>query len=90
MHPSADRRCRPLSFVLTPGQAADTPQDEGAPGVDGVNHDTALHHDRNAVDRRINKIKEWQGLTTHYDSTPASHLAGLHLRRMAIGLRSLH
>ncbi|WP_406470665.1 MULTISPECIES: hypothetical protein [unclassified Streptomyces] len=42
------------------------------------------------MDRRINKIKEWQGLTTHYDSTPASHLAGLHLRRMAIGLRSLH
>lgn len=26
VHLSADRRCRPLSFVLTPGQAADSPQ----------------------------------------------------------------
>lgn len=26
MHLSADRRCRPLSFVLTPGQAGDSPQ----------------------------------------------------------------
>lgn len=25
-HLSADRRCRPLSFVLTPGQAADSPR----------------------------------------------------------------
>jgi DDE family transposase len=26
VHLSADRRCRPLSFVVTPGQAADSPQ----------------------------------------------------------------
>jgi transposase len=26
MHLSADRRCRPLSIVLTPGQAADSPR----------------------------------------------------------------
>lgn len=26
MHLAAERRCRPLSFVLTPGQAADSPQ----------------------------------------------------------------
>lgn len=26
IHLSADRRCRPLSFVLTPGQAGDSPQ----------------------------------------------------------------
>lgn len=26
VHLSADRRCRPLSFVLTPGQCADSPQ----------------------------------------------------------------
>lgn len=26
MHLSADRRCHPLSFVLTPGQAADSPR----------------------------------------------------------------
>jgi len=58
---------------------------KGGRGGRRVNHDTALRHDRNAVDRRINKIKEWRGLTTHYDSTPTSHLAGLHLRRMAIG-----
>lgn len=26
VHLAADRRCRPLAFVLTPGQAADSPQ----------------------------------------------------------------
>lgn len=26
VHPAADRRCRPLAFVLTAGQAADSPQ----------------------------------------------------------------
>ena len=26
VHLSSDRRCRPLSFVITPGQAADSPQ----------------------------------------------------------------
>jgi hypothetical protein len=26
VHLAAERRCRPLSFVLTPGQAADSPQ----------------------------------------------------------------
>lgn len=26
VHLSADRRCRPLPFVITPGQAADSPQ----------------------------------------------------------------
>ncbi|MFJ2034391.1 IS5/IS1182 family transposase, partial [Streptosporangium sp. NPDC087985] len=26
VHLSADRRCRPLSFLLTPGQAADSPR----------------------------------------------------------------
>ncbi|WP_434600081.1 hypothetical protein [Streptomyces sp. A5-4] len=26
IHVAADRRCRPLAFVLTPGQAGDSPQ----------------------------------------------------------------
>jgi hypothetical protein len=26
IHLAADRRCRPLAFVLTPGQAGDSPQ----------------------------------------------------------------
>jgi transposase len=32
VHPAADRTCRPLAFVLTAGQAADSPQFIPVPG----------------------------------------------------------
>jgi transposase len=148
VHLSADRRCRPLSFVLTPGQAADSPRftavlerikvrgpvgrprtrpdavaadkayssranraylrrrriravipektdqaanrkKRGSRGGRPVSHDAALHKERNTAERCINKIKEWRGLATRYDKTPASYLAGLHLRGAVIWLRSL-
>jgi transposase len=148
VHLSADRRCRPLSFVLTPGQAADSPRftavlehikvrgpvgrprtrpdavaadkayssranraylrrrkiravipektdqaanrkRRGSRGGRPVSHDAALYKERNTAERCINKIKEWRGLATHYDKTPASHLAGLHLRGAVVWLRSL-
>lgn len=148
MHLSADRRCRPLSFVLTPGQAADSPRftavlerikvrgpvgrprtrpdavaadkaysfranraylrrrriravipektdqavnrkKRGSRGGRPVSHDAALYRERNTAERCINKIKEWRGLATRYDKTPASYLAGLHLRGVVIWLRSL-
>lgn len=52
-------------------------------------HDTERYRDRNTVERSINKIKECRGLATRYDETPASYLAGLHLRGAIIWLRSL-
>ncbi|QTI43311.1 hypothetical protein JYK04_01073 [Streptomyces nojiriensis] len=148
MHQSADRRCRPLSFVLTPGQAADSPRftavlerikvrgpvgrprtrpdavaadkayssranraylrrrkiqavipektdqaanrkKRGSRCGRPVSHDAALYKERNTAERCINKIKEWRGLATRYDKTPASYLAGLHLHGAVIWLRSL-
>lgn len=148
-HLSTDRRCRPLSFVVTPGQAADSPRfaavldrikvrgpvgrprtrpdavaadkayssranraylrrrniravipekvdqaanrkKRGSQGGRPISHDAELYKDRNTVERGINKIKEWRGLATRYDKTPASYLAGLYLRGAVIWLRSLH
>jgi transposase len=41
------------------------------------------------VERCINKMKDWRGLATRYDKTPASYQAGLHLRGAVLWLRSL-
>jgi transposase len=148
VHLAADRRCRPLSIILTPGQAADSPRfipvleeikvrvpvgrprtrpgaaagdkayssranraylrrrnikavipekadqaanrkKKGSAGGRPVSHDARLYKDRNTVERAINKFKEWRGLATRYDKTPASYTAGLHLRGSILWLRSL-
>jgi transposase len=148
VHLSADRRCRPLSFVLTPGQAGDSPQfravlerikirlpvgrprtrpaavaadkayssranrvylrrrrikavipeksdqaahrkKRGSHGGRPVNHDPELYKQRNAVERCINRIKEWRGLAFRFDKTPDSYLAGLYLRGTILWVRSL-
>ncbi|MDH6574733.1 transposase [Kitasatospora sp. MAP5-34] len=61
----------------------------GRDGGRPVSHDANLYRDRNTVERAINKIKDWRGLATRYDKTPASFEAGLHLRGSIIWLRSL-
>lgn len=61
----------------------------GSRGGRPVSHDAALYKERNTAERCINKIKEWHRLATRYDKTPASYLAGLHLRGAVIWLRSL-
>ncbi len=42
------------------------------------------HDLRNAVERCINKLKQWRGLATRYDKTVTIHLAGLHLAAILI------
>lgn len=37
----------------------------------------------------MNKLKAWRGIATCYDRTPASHLAGLHLRASVIWITNL-
>ncbi|MFH9241456.1 transposase [Streptomyces anulatus] len=54
-----------------------------------VAHDAALYKGRNGVERLINKLKAWRGIATRYDKTPASYLAGLHLRGAVIWIHSL-
>lgn len=44
----------------------------GRPGC----HDADLCKERNAVGRPINRLRDWRGITTRFDKTPESHLAG--------------
>ncbi len=98
VHLSADRRCRPLSFVLTPGQAADSPQFSAVlarvrvrgpvgrprtrPGA--VAGDKAYSSRVNRAHLRKRKIKDWRGLATRFDKRPDSYMAGLELRGAVI------
>ncbi|WP_406276261.1 hypothetical protein [Streptomyces sp. NBC_00191] len=34
---------------------------------------------RNTVERRINRLKQWRGMATRYEKTAAIYLAGLHI-----------
>ncbi|WP_306191923.1 IS5 family transposase [Streptomyces sp. MK5] len=149
VHLAADRKCRPLAFVLTAGQGADSPQfipvlkkvrvrgpvggrprtwpdavagdkayssrgnrahlrkrrikavipekrdqaanrkKKGSRGGRPVSHDADLYKERNTVERLINKLKAWRGITTRYDKTPDSYPAGLHLRASMIWIKDL-
>ena len=62
---------------------------KGSRGGRPVSHDAGLYKERNTVERLINKLKAWRGIATRYDKTPASYLAGLHLRASMIWLREL-
>ncbi|GGX67290.1 IS5 family transposase [Streptomyces hiroshimensis] len=135
IHLAADGRCRPLHFVLTPGQAGDAlafgqgmaailvPRPVGRPRVrpeaaladkaypsrairdhlrrrgikavipipaDQQAHrrrrgsyggrppafDREAYKQRNTVERCINRLKQWRGITTRYDKTATVYLAG--------------
>ena len=61
----------------------------GSTGGRPVSHDIELYKERNTVERLINKLKAWRGIATRYDKTPASYLAGLHLRGAMIWIKDL-
>ncbi len=95
VHLAADRKCRPPAFILTTGQAADSPQfipalkrKKGSRGGRPVSRDADLHKER-TVEPLINKLKAWRGIATRYDKTPDSHLAGLQLRASMIWIKDL-
>ena len=46
--------------------------------------DRETYKQRNAVERCINKLKQWRGLATRYDKTAAIYLAGLHIAAIFI------
>ncbi|MFE4367762.1 transposase [Streptomyces sp. NPDC056835] len=54
-----------------------------------AHHDAVLYKERNTVERLINKLKAWRGIGTRYDKTPASYLAGPHLRASMIWIKDL-
>ncbi|MBB3733999.1 transposase [Nonomuraea dietziae] len=62
---------------------------KGSAGGRPVSHDADLYKERNTVERLINKLKAWRGVATRYDKTPASYLAGLHLRASMIWVKDL-
>ncbi|MEV0826708.1 transposase [Nonomuraea rubra] len=61
----------------------------GSRGGRPVRHDPNLYKEPNAVERCVNRVKEWRGLAFRFDKTPGSYLAGLHLRGAVLWLRSL-
>ncbi len=62
---------------------------KGNRGGRPVSRDAELYKERNTVERLINKLKVWSGIATRYDKTPASYLAGLHLRASMIWIKDL-
>ena len=64
-------------------------REKGSAGGRPVSHDADLYKERNTVERLINKLKAWRGIATRYDKTPASYLAGLHLRASMIWIKDL-
>ena len=62
---------------------------KGSKGGRPVSHDADLYKERNTVERLINKLKAWRGIATRFDKTPASYLAGLHLRASMIWIKDL-
>lgn len=70
IHLSADRRCRPLSFVLTPGQAGDSPQFRAV--LSGIK-----------VRLRVGRPRTRPGAVTA-DKAYSSRANRLHLRRRGI------
>lgn len=41
--------------------------------------DREAYKQRNAVERCINRLKQWRGIATRYEKTATVYLAGLHL-----------
>ena len=62
---------------------------KGSRGGRPVTHDADLYRERNTVERLINRLKDWRGIATRFDKTPASYLAGLELRASMIWLGDL-
>lgn len=62
---------------------------KGSRGGRAVSHDADLYKEQNTVERLINKVKAWRGIAMRYDKTPASYLAGLHLRAWMMWLIEL-
>ncbi|GAA3427362.1 hypothetical protein GCM10018953_45450 [Streptosporangium nondiastaticum] len=61
----------------------------GSRGGRPVRHDPDLYKERNAVERCVNRVKEWRGPAFRFDKTPGSYPAGLHLRGAVLWVRSL-
>ncbi|MGW4665557.1 hypothetical protein [Streptosporangium sandarakinum] len=61
----------------------------GSRGGHPVRHDPDLYKERNAVERCVNRVKEWRGPSFRFDKTPGSYPAGLHLRGAVLWVRSL-
>jgi transposase len=79
----------PKTVIPEKADQAANRKKKGSHGGRPVSHDAELYKDRNTVERCINKIKDWRGIATRYDKSPASYEAALHLRGSIIWIRSL-
>ena len=62
---------------------------DGVFGTRRCSHDADLYKETNTVERLINKLKAWRGISTRYGKTPDSYLIGLHLHTSMIWIKDL-
>ena len=101
IHLAVDGRGRPLSILLTPGQAGDNPQllalldairvNEPRPGrprkrPDVLIADQAIYKKRNVAKRCFNRLKQWRDLATRYAKRASLYRASLVLIAAVIWL----
>ncbi len=72
------------AVIPQPADQAANHRRRGSHGGRPPAFDRGAYKKRNAVERCINKIKQWSGLATRYDKTPTIYLAGLHLAAIFI------
>ncbi len=82
------KRCIKAVIPEKEDQAANRKK-KGSRGGRPVSHDADLYKERNAVERLINRLKDWRGIATRFDKTPESYLAGLELRASMIWIDEL-
>lgn len=73
VHLASDSRARPLSLHITAGQAGDAP----AFAVEA-------YKQRNAVERCINRLKQWRGLAMRTEKLVIAYQAALDLAAVLI------
>lgn len=73
-------RCRGIRAVIPqPADQAANRKRLGNRGGRPPAFDRAAYKQRNAIERCINKLKQWRGLATRYDKTATIYLAALHV-----------
>ncbi len=78
------RRCGIRAVIPQPADQAANRKRLGRLGGRPLAFDREAYKQRNAVERCINKLKQWRGLATRYDKIATVYLAALHLAAIFI------
>jgi hypothetical protein len=75
IHLAADRRCRPVARILSPGQHGDCPQF------------IPRYIERNTVERCFSKLKQFRAVATRYDKREFMYQGTVDVASIRIWLR---